>query len=136
VMAIGEVQLARSVGSNREIVAIQPAAKRLRARGNDRLIDGLARSQHLALREVDVEIAVVVVVEQRDAAAHHFREIEIAGHAVEVGEVEAGCGGAIDEPVAIVRLRRSERARGRCVVSGTAPAGGDDQARDEDSNDR
>ena len=72
------MQRARAVGLNREIVSIQPSAERQRARRDDGLTDRLTGAQHLPLREVDVEVAVVVVVEERDAAAHHLGEIEVA----------------------------------------------------------
>src|SRR5262249_30844687 len=50
-----------------------------------------------ALYEKDVQIAVVVVVEQGDAGAHHLREVEVAGRAVDVREGEAGCFRRLDE---------------------------------------
>ena len=50
------------------------------------------RAEHLPLHQVDVEVAVVVVVEQRDAGRHDLRVVELAGHAVEVDEVETGRG--------------------------------------------
>ena len=86
----------------RQIVAEQTTLQRqrVRRRRRSRLADGLALGQHAPLREVHVEVAVVVVVEKRDAARQHLGEIELARHAVEVGEGETGLGGAIDEPVA------------------------------------
>ena len=86
----------------RQIVAEQTTfqRQRVRRRRNGRALDRLALRQHAPLREVHVEIAVIVVVEKRDAARQHLGEIELARHAVEVGEGETGLGRAIDEPVA------------------------------------
>ena len=56
-------------------------------------------AEHVALNDEDVEVAVVVEVQQRDARRHDFRVVEVAGHAVEVGEVQARFIGAIDEPL-------------------------------------
>ena len=59
----------------------------------------LARAEHPSLREVDVEVAVVVDVEQRDAGPDHLLEIVLARHAVEVHEVEPHGLGALGEPL-------------------------------------
>ena len=59
-----------------------------------------------ALHQVDVEVAVVVVVEQGDAGRHDLRVVPLARHAVEVDEVEAGLFGALDEPLRRLRAGR------------------------------
>src|SRR5207249_7843272 len=81
-----DLQLTGAVGANRQIVAIQPTAERLRARRDGRLLDRPA-TEHLALGEEDIEVSVIVVIEQRDAAAHHLREIEIRSEERRVGKV-------------------------------------------------
>ena len=75
---------ARAVGLASQIVAIQPIGERARRRGQQRR----AGAEHPTLHQIDVEIAVVVVVEERDAWRHDFRLVELAAHAVEVDEVD------------------------------------------------
>jgi len=61
--------------------------------------EGLARPEHRALNQVQVEVAVVVVIQQRASLSGHLHEIEFAGHAVEVHEVEARLpGGVLERP--------------------------------------
>ena len=58
----------------------------------------MPRSEHLPLNEVHVEVAVVVVVEQRDARRDDLGVVEPPGHAVDMDEVETGLLRPIDEP--------------------------------------
>jgi hypothetical protein len=60
-------------------------------------------TEHRALDEVHIKVAVVVVVEQRDTGRHDLGVILFTRHAVEVDEVEARFLGALDKPF----LRRS-----------------------------
>ena len=85
-----------------QIVAEQASLQRQRVPGrrNRGLAHRPLRGKHPPLREIDVEVAVVVVVEERNAAREHLGEVELARHAVEVGKGQTGLGGAIDEPVA------------------------------------
>ena len=81
-----------------QIVAEQPAAQQRRIarrepRGAERLV-----SQHPSLNDEDVEVAVVVVVEQRDARRHDLRVEQLARHAVEVNEVQTRLRRQVDEP--------------------------------------
>ena len=94
---VGEVQRPRAVGVHDQVVPEQAILER-RVRLEHRLAERLA-AQHLSLHEVDVEVAVVIVIEQRDAGRHDFRIVELARHAVEVHEVEAGRFGAFSEPL-------------------------------------
>ena len=93
---VGEMERPRAIRLDFEIVAIQPVAERSGRRRNQ----GRAVAEHFALHEIDIEIAVVVVIEQRDARRHDFRLIELAGHAVEVHEVETDLVRAIGKPFA------------------------------------
>ncbi len=54
----------------------------------------------MPLHQVDVEVPVVVVVEERRPRAHDLQQPELPGHAVEVDEVETGLGGGVHEEVA------------------------------------
>ena len=65
--------------------------------GESRVGDGLAGAQHMALIEVHVEVAVAIVVEQRHPGAHVLEGVELARHAVEMHEVEAGLSCSLDE---------------------------------------
>src|SRR5947207_1962261 len=85
---VGEVERPFAVCANGQIVAKQSRRRRTAGR---------ARPERAALDKEDVEIAVVVVVEQRNAAAHDFGKIELSGGAVDVGEDETGLGGGLDE---------------------------------------
>ena len=46
----------------------------------------------MALEEEDIEIAVVVVVDESDAGAHDFGQVEVALGAVGMGEGEFDSG--------------------------------------------
>ena len=100
---IGEAKRARPVGRHREIVAKEAAGGRRASAGIDRA----------ALDEEDVEVAVVVEVEQRDAGAHHFRQIVLPGRAVDVREHQTGRGGRFDEERVGCRGRRPSTASRR-----------------------
>ena len=86
-----------------------------------------------ALDEEDVEVAVVVVVEQRDAGAHHLGQVVLAGRAVDVREHEARRGGRLDEErfggrrrrrrTAANRAQRDRGRRRRPGVAGTSICG-------------
>jgi hypothetical protein len=53
------------------------------------------------LRQVDVEVAVVVVVEEGGARADDLGVVQLAGHPAEMRERQARLFGAVDEPVAV-----------------------------------
>ena len=76
------------------------------------------RPEHAALHQVDVEVAVVVVVEQRDARRHDLGLVEPAGHPVDVDEVEAARRGPVDEPLRFAggRCRRVALERRRRLL--------------------
>jgi hypothetical protein len=68
--------------------------------------------ESLALRDVDVEVAIVVVIEKRHAGRQDLRIVELPRRAVEVHEVQTGFLRAVGEPVlasrcgAVCRCRR------------------------------
>src|SRR5205085_4900580 len=105
-----EMQHTGAVSSNGEIVSIQPAAKWQRMRWDGGLLDVCA-AEHLSLREVDIEIAVVVVIEEGDAAPDHLGEVKLPGHAVEIREVETGRLRPIDKPIVGGRVTNGRRGR-------------------------
>ena len=75
---------------------------------------GAFGSKGLALQQVHIEIAVVVVVDERSASAHHFRHVELPARAVLVDERETDAGSHLVEDRAIVSvLRCSERRQTR-----------------------
>ena len=87
---------------HRQIVAEQSIPGcRIRPRRERRVA-----AERVSLDEIDVEIAVVVVVQQRSAGTHDLRLIEAARHPVEVNEVEASDRGDVLEP-----LHRGVRTR-------------------------
>ncbi len=92
--AVTSVKCSVRVPSARDnqIVAIQPVV-------------GLPPVEPAALHQVDVEIAVVVVVEERHTRAENLRHVELTRHAIDVDEVDTGLGGAIDKPLCL-RCRR------------------------------
>src|SRR3989442_952858 len=98
---IREVQCPRAVRKNAQVVAVQPSPER-QAGGPGRyqgIRRGLATGEHVPLNDVDIEIAVVVVIEQRDARWKDLGIVELAGAAVEMHEVKARGGCLIAEPL-------------------------------------
>jgi hypothetical protein len=98
---VGEPELALAVRSDAEVVVEEPRAlQRVRLR---------VRPQRSALHQEDVHPAVVVVVDQGRAGAHDLGHIELAGHAVVVGEDQPALGGTVGED----RNLRGSEPRGR-----------------------
>ncbi len=97
-----------------QLVAVEPAAQRQRLLGRQqRVLDLAVGPEHRALDQIDVEVAVAVVVEQGSAGAHHLGVVEASGHAVEVMERDADLGGDVGErrlPVLARRVRRDPGA--------------------------
>ena len=109
---VREPRDADSIGLQEEIVAVQaPRGRQRSLRREQGLIGRLVRSEHLSLDEVDVEVAVVVVVEQPGPRRHDLGNVERARRAVEVDEVEAARNRGVDEPVGCGAATRHERAR-------------------------
>ena len=65
------------------------------------VLDG-AVAKRTSLYQIHIEVAVVVVVEQASPAGKHFREVELARHAVEVREGEPEILSSLREPVVTV----------------------------------
>ena len=109
--AIGELQ----------VVAVQAVPRRpVAGPGGGRGRPVSFVPQEIALDQVEVEIAVVVVVEERRAGADHLRIVEAPAHAVPVPEVEAGAPGGVGEPdFALSRPRGAGQGR-RCDRNGDA----------------
>ena len=63
------------------------------------MAESLSLAQHLSLHEIDVEVAVIVVVQQPDTAREHFGKIVRSCHVVEVHEMKAGLFGQVREPI-------------------------------------
>ena len=59
------------------------------------------------MNEKDIQILVVVVVEKGYAGRDDFGIVELAGHAVDVREVEAGFQRGVDEPPGRASLDRT-----------------------------
>ena len=98
---VGETQLALAV---RQLVAVETVGPEV--------VAALRRSSdRRTLNQVEIEVAVVVVVEERATRAHHLVKVELAGHAVPMHEVEADRGVGLDEqgrPV-VLRCQRPHR---------------------------
>ena len=94
---VGDVREAEFAGV--QFVAVQAVTRDWAAGvsgcGRDARVPGWR--QPVTLAEVEVEVAVAVDVEERRAAAHVLGEVELAGHAVVVDEVDPEFGGAVDE---------------------------------------
>ena len=87
---VGEAQRAGAVGADLEVVAVEAVGQRPpRRRRKQRIVQRPAGPEHLPLKQVDVEVAVVVEVEQGPARAEDLVEVVLAGHAVEMDEVDA-----------------------------------------------
>jgi hypothetical protein len=91
---VGEMTGPAAIRFDFEIVAVQPVAEPSGRNWNQ----GRAVAEHFPLHEIDIEITVVVVIEQRDARRHDFGLIELAGHAVEMHKVETDFVRAIGKP--------------------------------------
>ena len=113
---LSETQRSRTIGSDREVVAVQAILQRS-LRWEPRILDRFSLAQHLALHQVQVEIAVVVVVEQPDTGRHDLRVVVLPGHPVEVDEIDPGRRRPLDEPVLVAWLLGClRRRRGRSAA--------------------
>ena len=65
--------------------------------GEDGICWSLAGPQEVALGEVEIEVAVSVVVEESSTASHVLGVVELPTHTAEVHEVDTGLAGAVDE---------------------------------------
>ena len=69
---VDEAERARAVGARLEVVAVEAVGEGRRRRRREDPFLGRRVVDRVALAEVDVEVAVVVVVEQRHRGAHHL----------------------------------------------------------------
>ena len=106
---VGEAQRARAIRRDRQVVAIEP-------------IVGASAREPAALNQIHIEVVVVVEVEERDTRAENLGHVELTRHAVDVNEVEAGGGGAIDKPFRLPAGRRCAFSVGRCSGGPPQPA--------------
>ena len=106
---VGEAQLARAL-VNSKVVSVQAALECPR----------LGRPERPPLNEVDVQIAVVVVVEQPDARRQNFGIVEASRGTVDVHEVDARRLRDIGEPRVFGLARVGARAWGRWTRRTTA----------------
>ena len=74
----------------------------------------------MALCEIGVEVAVVVVVEQADTGREYLRIEIAAGRTVAVNKVDAGRGRLVDKPVGGGRVARCAIVPGSRIGSGAA----------------
>ena len=111
---VGEAQGAGPVRVDFEIVPVEAVGQGPPGPGRTgrRLVRRPAGTEHLALDEIDVEVAVVVEVEQRPARPHDLGGVVRAGHAVEMHEVEPRRRRPIREPRTLAR-RPARRRRVR-----------------------
>ena len=135
---VREPKRARPIRVNLQIVPEQPAFERQWTFGRDeRLTHRLPGPEHPPLRYEHIEIAIVVVVKQGDARPHVFGVVPLAGHAVEVHEVETGFRSVIDKPLGRRARQRLTRFGGvdliRCGVPARkrSPAGRQQRGNDE-----
>ncbi len=98
---IREVQRSLPVGAHDQIIS-KKTIPEWTSRRIGRVLERLL-AEHRTLNQVHIEVAVVVVIEQRDAGRHDLRVVLFAGHAVEVDEVEADLRGAFGEPLCVSR---------------------------------
>src|SRR4029453_8358454 len=107
---VGESQRACAISPNFQVVPEQSSF-----RGppvfwwEECLSESLSCTEHSTLREKDIKIAVIVVIEQRHSGAHVLGVVKTTGHSVEVHEIQPRLSSRIDEPVD----RRTWR--GRCA---------------------
>ena len=124
---VSELEDRAAVGRRVQVVAKETMRQRS-ARRQRGVGERLAGAQHVALRQVEIEIAILVVVQQGAARSHHLEVVALPGHAVEVMEVEPGRGGRLDEPGLGRGLGADRRRRGR------RREGGNDHRRDRDQH--
>ncbi len=103
---VGEPHRPGAIRLDNEVVAVQTIAGHL-----GRRYQRSASPERRPLHEKRVQVAVVVVVEERRAWRHDLRLVKPAGHAVEVHEIEAKLASAVGEPV----FPAAGGAGGRCA---------------------
>ena len=112
---VGEAQRPRAVRVHAQVVPVQAVARPGRGpcrRAEQGVLQRLSGAEHLALHQVDVEVSVVVEVEQRPARPHDLGRIVLAGHTVEVHEVEPRSRRAVREPRIRMAGLRQRAGRG------------------------
>jgi hypothetical protein len=85
---VGEFERATSVSMPDGVVAVEPPAQETFG-PKDGLAPIIVRAQHASLNKEYIQIAVIVVIEQRDARPDHLRVIVLARHAVEMDKVNS-----------------------------------------------
>src|ERR1019366_2894217 len=103
---VNELERASAIGIVDRIIAVKPATQRQLG-----MKYGLAHvhgSQHCALDNEHVEVAVVVVVEKRNARPHRFRIKMRPRHPVEMNKIDSGFFGSVAEDL-FRRRRNGER---------------------------
>ena len=75
---VRETQGAGPVGVHLEVVPVQTIRQRPGVGREQGVVERLAGAEHLALDDVDVEVAIVVHVEQRHTGGHELADVELA----------------------------------------------------------
>ena len=109
-------------------VAEEPVAGRVVRRRRTQGGRRVAVAQHVALHEVGVQVAVTVRVEEGASRSERLAEVELAGHPVEVHEVEPDVDvDALEHGRVVRRGRRLTTAAGE-----DQPGEGDDERQRDD----
>ena len=110
---VGEIERARSVRVHHQVISEQAPFEGHRGGWDGRLAQCLSLAEHLSLHEEDIEVAIIVVVQERNPARQHLGKIEFAGHPVEIGERQAALVRPVDKPLAARGVRAACSARCR-----------------------
>ena len=106
---IGESQ-GPGAGCGDQLVAVEPVTEGERVAGlEEHVFERLAGTEKAPLDQVGIQVAVAVIVEKCSPGSHHLDEVVLAGHAVEVMELQTGGGRQVFEDG--VRALGPERAR-------------------------
>src|SRR5207302_10481776 len=97
---VAKIQSASTILVHNKVVAEQSTFTVQRGESDSRIAQGLSLTEHLSLHEEYIEVAVIIVVHQRNTPRQHLGVIQSARHPVEIGELQVALDRSVDEPFA------------------------------------
>ena len=117
---IGETNQRLSIIAGPGVVSVQAVAQGQRVPGWKQCVINLfAGTQRGALDDIDVQVAIAVVIEKGAAGTDDLRKVDFARHAVEMKKVYAAFAGDIDKYFLRIRRSGEQQAHNACICRST-----------------